>query len=40
MTHLDGNALAGQLSDLFAFDITEAVGRCTNCGRTDSYEST
>ena len=32
MTHLDGNALAGQLSDLFAFDLTTAVGRCLNCG--------
>jgi predicted RNA-binding Zn-ribbon protein involved in translation (DUF1610 family) len=32
MTHVDGNALAGQLSDLFAFDITTAVGRCLNCG--------
>jgi hypothetical protein len=32
MTHVDGNALAGQLSDLFAFDVTEAIGRCANCG--------
>jgi uncharacterized Zn finger protein len=32
MTHVDGNALAGQLSDLFAFDLTTAIGRCVNCG--------
>lgn len=32
MTHVDGNAMAGQLSDLFAFDITAAVGRCLSCG--------
>lgn len=32
MTHVDGNALAGPLSDLFAFDLTTAVGRCLNCG--------
>ena len=34
MTHLDGNALAGQLSDLFSFDLTMAVGRCLNCGKS------
>ncbi|MFC5503292.1 DUF6510 family protein [Lysinimonas soli] len=32
MTHVDGNALAGPLSELFAFDLTTAVGRCLNCG--------
>jgi uncharacterized Zn finger protein len=32
MTHVDGNALAGRLSDLFAFDLTTAIGRCLNCG--------
>jgi uncharacterized protein DUF6510 len=32
MNHVDGNALAGQLSDLFAFDLTTAIGRCVNCG--------
>jgi len=32
MNHVDGNALAGQLSDLFAFDLTTAIGRCINCG--------
>lgn len=32
MNHVDGNALAGRLSDLFAFDLTAAVGRCVTCG--------
>lgn len=32
MNHVDGNALAGRLSDLFAFDLTTAIGRCLNCG--------
>ncbi|GLI26279.1 hypothetical protein ARHIZOSPH14_05210 [Agromyces rhizosphaerae] len=32
MTHLDGNALAGELSKFFAFDITTARGRCAGCG--------
>jgi Family of unknown function (DUF6510) len=30
----DGNALAGPLHDLFCVEVTAAVGRCTNCGRT------
>jgi hypothetical protein len=32
MAHLDGNALAGRLADLFAFDPTIASMRCRNCG--------
>jgi hypothetical protein len=28
----DGNALAGPLSEVFAVDITTAVGRCRECG--------
>ncbi len=32
--YLDGNALAGPLSEIFAVDITAALGRCANCGRT------
>ncbi len=32
--HLDGNALAGPLGEIFAFDATTAVGRCANCGLT------
>jgi ribosomal protein S27E len=32
MSHVDGNSLAGPLSDLFSIDITDAVGRCVGCG--------
>lgn len=31
-THLDGNVLAGLLSELFAVDITTASSRCHSCG--------
>jgi hypothetical protein len=30
--HLDGNSLAGPLSDTFRFDPTVAVGLCDTCG--------
>lgn len=30
--HLDGNSLAGPLSDTFRFDPTVAVGLCGVCG--------
>ncbi|MFI6318851.1 DUF6510 family protein [Nonomuraea sp. NPDC050556] len=29
---LDGNALAGPLGEIFAVDVTAAVGRCAGCG--------
>jgi Zn finger protein HypA/HybF involved in hydrogenase expression len=29
---LDGNAAAGLLRELFAFELTTARGRCQNCG--------
>jgi hypothetical protein len=32
--HVDGNALAGPLSEIFAVDMTTATGRCVNCGLT------
>ena len=32
--HLDGNALAGPLRDLFAVDVTAAGTRCAGCGWT------
>jgi len=32
MDHVDGNALAGPLSELFRFDLTTASGRCQHCG--------
>ena len=30
--HLDGNALAGPMSELFAIDITIATAVCGSCG--------
>ena len=30
-TSLDGNAAAGALGDLFAFDVTTAVSTCATC---------
>jgi hypothetical protein len=32
MNYLDGNAAAGELSMIFAADITSAEGQCANCG--------
>lgn len=30
--HVDGNALAGVLTELFRFDATTARARCASCG--------
>lgn len=30
--HVDGNALAGVLSEVFSFDVTLARARCASCG--------
>jgi hypothetical protein len=30
--YLDGNAAAGELSNLFAMDVTAAEGQCVHCG--------
>jgi hypothetical protein len=30
----DGTALAGHLQDVVRVDVTTAIGRCGNCGRT------
>jgi hypothetical protein len=35
--HLDGNAAAGDLYKIFAFDITTAEGQCSNCGATRHF---
>lgn len=35
--HLDGNAAAGELSKVFAIDITAAQGQCGNCGATRRF---
>jgi len=32
MTHLDGNVLAGPLSEVFRDDMTTAHARCVHCG--------
>jgi uncharacterized protein DUF6510 len=34
MTRLDGNAIAGQLVDIFGEDMTTASGTCSICGST------
>lgn len=31
---LDGNAAAGELGDVFAFEVTAALGTCGACGAT------
>jgi hypothetical protein len=35
MQHIDGNALAGPLAELFAFDATMASVRCSGCGSVE-----
>ncbi|MBO4275106.1 DUF6510 family protein [Microbispora triticiradicis] len=37
--HLDGNALAGPLGEIFATDVSAAVGRCASCGLTGPVAS-
>jgi hypothetical protein len=32
VTHLDGNAIAGALSEIFAVDMTTARSHCRSCG--------
>jgi Family of unknown function (DUF6510) len=32
MNYLDGNAAAGELSKIFAVDVTAAEGQCAHCG--------
>lgn len=35
MTHVDGNALAGKLADMFSFDGTMASIHCRGCGAVE-----
>lgn len=35
--YLDGNAAAGELSEIFAMDVTSAVGKCVHCGVTKRF---
>jgi hypothetical protein len=39
-TYLDGNAAAGMLNEVFAVDITAAIGQCNGCGRTGVFAET
>jgi hypothetical protein len=34
MEHLDGNAAAGDLSEVFSLDVTVATATCAGCGIT------
>ena len=35
--YLDGNAAAGDLSRIFAINVTTAEARCANCGTTKRF---
>jgi len=38
--YLDGNAAAGELSKIFAVDVTAAEGQCAHCGATKRFAET
>ena len=38
--YLDGNAAAGELSRIFAVDITSAEGQCAKCGAKRRFAET
>ena len=40
MAYLDGNAAAGELSDVFAMDVTAAEGECAHCGAKGRFAET
>ena len=35
--YLDGNAAAGELSKIFAIDVTTAEAQCAHCGKTKRF---
>ena len=37
MNYLDGNAAAGELSKIFAIDLTSAEGQCAHCGTKERF---
>ena len=37
IAYLDGNAAAGELSKVFAMDVTAAQGECKHCGATRRF---
>ena len=39
-SHLDGNAAAGALAEVFGRDVTEAFGACRQCGRRSRLAET
>ena len=39
MEHVDGNAAAGELSEVFALEMTGAVATCAGCGATGALAS-
>ena len=36
MSQLDGNAMAGDLREIFAVDVTAALYTCAGCGHADA----
>jgi hypothetical protein len=38
--YLDGNAAAGELSRIFAMDVTAAEGQCAHCGAKKRFAET
>jgi hypothetical protein len=38
--YLDGNAAAGELSRIFAMDVTAAEGQCAHCGAATRFAET
>jgi hypothetical protein len=36
MNELDGNAMAGDLGEIFAVDVTTALYTCAGCGHADA----
>jgi hypothetical protein len=39
-TYLDGNAAAGMLGEVFAADLTAAIGQCDGCGQVGVFAET
>jgi hypothetical protein len=39
MMHVDGNILAGPLSEIFSVDMTSATGTCSSCGDSSALAS-
>ena len=37
---LDGNAAAGVLAEVFAMDVTAAIGQCAGCGQQSPLGAT